>query len=95
MNTKMYQEIEQMIVSARGMNEDEFDRMADERFSRISEEEKDEYCQALAAFHADRICQYMEVNKEIAVLQKLNGVETLHTLLSLREHIKSDELKIA
>ena len=67
---KYYKEIEQMIVSARGMNEEEFDKAADEHISRIPEEEKNEYCKALAAFHSDRISQLNEVENKIASLMR-------------------------
>ena len=70
MNTEYYKEIEQMIVSARSMNGAEFDMMADKCLAGISEEEKDEFCEALAAFHVDRIHRYMDINRELAMLKQ-------------------------
>jgi predicted type IV restriction endonuclease len=78
MNTKYYQDIEQIIVSARKMNDAEFDRMAKKYLTEISEEEKDEFCKALTAFHVDRINQYMEINKELAMIMK--SVKTKETV---------------
>jgi uncharacterized protein YaaW (UPF0174 family) len=72
MNTKYYKEIEQMIVSARNMNDAELDRMVDQCLAEISEEDKNEFCEALAAFHVDRIHKYMEVNNELTKLRQPN-----------------------
>jgi hypothetical protein len=71
MNTKYYQDIEQMIVSAREMNEVDFDAVANKYLNRISAEEKDAFCEALAAFHGDRIRQFMNVNHELDTLSQL------------------------
>ena len=70
MNAKYYKEIEQMIVSARNMNDAEFDLMADKCLAGISEEKRDEFCEALAVFHIDRIHQYMGINRELAMLKQ-------------------------
>jgi hypothetical protein len=80
MNTKYYKEIEQMIVSARNMNEADFDLMADKCLAGISEEDRDEFCKALAVFHVDRIHQYMDVNRELAMLKHTKKKKETATL---------------
>jgi len=76
MNAKVYQEIEQFIVSARMTNEMEFDRMLDGFLvGRITEDKKDEFCEALAAFHADRIQQFIAVEERLAELRQMRRVE--------------------
>ena len=75
MNTVVRKEVEEMIVSGRRKTEEEFDRILDEYLQRKTNQDKGEINEALADFFADRIRQFVEVEKKLAKLRQTSRVE--------------------
>ena len=67
MNTIVRKEIEELIIGGRRKTVEEFDLMIEKYLQRKTEKDKDEIGEALADFYSDRIHQYIEIEKELAV----------------------------
>jgi hypothetical protein len=77
MNTIVRKEIEDLIVSGRGMSEDEFARMTDEYIKDKTQTDKNEIGIALADFFADRMCLYNEIEYKLGRIRQAKAIMML------------------